>query len=130
MPHLPPSASDEELIRFVDRWAQLMEQEDYSAAFDYTAQHPKLEWSPEVMRTVVKTYGDADPRQRVTAHGQLSSKSHVRKVTRWPRNHWGAVGEIWYDLNIDGLASDLTATFYVVQAVDGLVVQLNDIRMM
>jgi hypothetical protein len=86
MPHLPPSASDEELIRFVDRWAQLMEQEDYSATFDYTAQHPKLEWSPEVMRTVVKSYGDADPKQRVTAHGQLP--------------------------------------------VDGLLVQLNDIRMM
>jgi hypothetical protein len=32
MAHLPKSATDDELIRFVDNWATLMEKEDYEAA--------------------------------------------------------------------------------------------------
>jgi hypothetical protein len=40
------------------------------------------------------------------------------------------VGEIWYDLNIDGVVSDLTATFRVVRVPGGLVMRLNDLHVM
>jgi hypothetical protein len=48
----------------------------------------------------------------------------------WAANAYGEVGEIWYDLNIDGVASDLTSTFRVVRVQGGLVVRLNDIHVM
>jgi len=40
------------------------------------------------------------------------------------------IGDIWYDLNIDGYASDLTATFFIQKRTDGLVLVLNDIHVM
>jgi hypothetical protein len=33
-------------------------------------------------------------------------------------------------LNIDGLASDLTATFWIVDTPGGLILRLNDIHVM
>ena len=42
----------------------------------------------------------------------------------------GSLGEIWYDLNIDGYVSDLTATFAIHGSSDGLTVALNDIHVM
>ena len=49
---------------------------------------------------------------------------------RFKPNAYRAVAEIWYDLNIDGVASDLTATFRVVRGRDGLTIYLNDIHVM
>jgi hypothetical protein len=37
----------------------------------------------------------------------------------------GSIGEIWYDPNIDGLASDLTATFDIQATKDGSTIRHN-----
>lgn len=65
----------------------------------------------------------------------LRAEVSLPGVTRQPStalgdNRYGEVGEIWYDLNIDGVASDLTATFRVVHVPEGLIVRLNDIHVM
>jgi hypothetical protein len=52
------------------------------------------------------------------------------EVDRWKPNPRGEVGEIWYDLNIDGVASDLTATFRIVRVPGGLELRLNDVHVM
>jgi hypothetical protein len=50
---------------------------------------------------------------------------------KWePTNRAGEVGEIWYDLNIDSVASDLTATFRLVRVPGELLVRLDDIHVM
>ena len=38
---LPATITDEELIAFVDRWAALLEQEDYEAACAFTDHIPE-----------------------------------------------------------------------------------------
>jgi len=130
MEPLPATAMDTALIAFADRWAALMEQEDYEAAYAYTDHVREMGWTPDLMRQVVKSYGDAREEQRVTVAGVPSDIKQCKKVDRWPANRYGEVGEIWYDLNIDGVASDLTATFRVVRVPQGLVIRLNDIHVM
>lgn len=128
--HLPKSASDEDLIGFVDQWAALMEKEDYGRAYAFTSQRRGNGWSPEAIRIVVKSDGEADPSQKVTVQGKPTDVRQRKEVTRWNRNSLGEVGEIWYDLNIDGYASDLTATFSVSEVADRYEIALNDIHVM
>ena len=127
---LPLDSADVDLIAFADRWAVLMESEDYAAAFAFTEHDGAMKWTPDLIRDVVKAYGDADPNQRVTLDGKSTDISQRKNVDRWDANAHGAVGEIWYDLNIDGVVSDLTATFTLIQRADGLTIQLNDIHVM
>jgi hypothetical protein len=131
MTPLPATVTDAELIAFIDRWAALMEQEDYEAAFDFT-DHMDTGWDPEGIQEVVKAYGDADPNQRVTLAGVPTDVQQRKEVDRWPdTNPYGYFGEIWYDLNIDGQVSDLTATFALRRTEDGgVAVHLNDIHVM
>ena len=130
MEPLPDTATDTDLIAFVDRWADLMEREDYAAAHAFTEHDPYQGWTPDLMRQVVKSYGDARADQRVTVAGVPSDITQRKKVSHWPVNKHGVVGEVWYDLNIDGVASDLTATFDLVRVPGGLVVRLCDIHVM
>ena len=127
---LPANVSDAELIALIDRWAALLEREDYAGAFGFTDHIPEMGWTPELIREVIKSYGDADPGQRVTVGGVPTDISQRKAVDRWPTNAWGCFGEIWYDLNIDGKASDLTATFALKWADCGVTVHLNDIHVM
>lgn len=130
MPHLPHDATEEALIAYADGWAQLMELEDYDAVFAFTDHIAEMKWTPTLIRDVVKSYGDAEPTQHVTVHGKPTDVTQRKNVDRWPRNAHGAVGEIWYDLNINGFVSDLTATFVILDVDDGLNIALNDIHVM
>jgi hypothetical protein len=130
MSPLPQTATDADLIAFADRWAALMEGEDYEAAYAFTDHDPNQGWTPDLMRQVVKSYGDAREDQRVTVIGVPSDVSQRKKVDHWEPNRQGVIGEIWYDLNIDGVASDLTATFQIECVPEGIVVRLNDIHVM
>ena len=130
MAHLPPDPSDADLVSYADRWPSLLEAEDYRAAFNFTTHDPEMRWSPERMREVIKSYGDAAPAQRVTLDGQPTDIIQRKNVDRWPLTEHGALGEIWYDLNIDGFASDLTATLTMIGRSDGIDIQLNDIHVM
>jgi hypothetical protein len=130
MAHLPSNASDDDLIRFIDYWAELMEQENYVAAYGYTQHIAEMKWSPELIRQAVKSYGRSDPVQKVTLAGKPTDITQRKEVSRFTKNRYGEIAEIWYDINLDGYASDLTATFRVVEAEDGLVIKLNDIHVM
>ena len=125
---LPHNASDADLIAFADRWVMLLESEDYSTAYALTEHDPHMKWTPALLGEVIKAYGDAIPGQKVTLQGKSTDIMQRKKVYRWQRNAYDAVGQIWYDLNIDGLASDLTATFTIIQRPDGLAIELDDIH--
>ena len=130
MAHLSAAATDDELIQFVDGWAALLEQENYAAAFAYTAHVPEMRWTPDLIREVIKSYHECKPGQKVTLRGVPSDVRQRKDVNRRPRNREGGIGYVWYDLNIDGVASDLTATFDIIEIVDGVEVRLNDIHVM
>ena len=130
MTPLPADITDAELIAFTDGWATLLEAEDYQAAYNYTDHIREMQWTPELIRDAIKGYGDADPDQRVTVAGASTDVTQRKDVDRWPANAYGSVGEVWYDLNINGEVSDLTATLVLHEAEEGLTVQLNDIHVM
>ena len=130
MKALPASASDNEMLGFIDGWAALLEREDYAAAFAYTDQDPAMGWTPELIREVIKEYGERRPDQKVTVAGVPSDVTQRKEVDRARKDRTGRVGEIWYDLNIDGVASDLTATFTVILELGQLRILLNDIHVM
>ena len=127
---LPPGATDDDLVRYIDRWAELLEAEDYEGAFAHTAHNRWMNWSPSLIREVIKRYGDERPSQRVTLEGRPTDVSQTKKVTWSPARRPGGDGYIWYDLNIDGLATDLTATFSLMRTREGIVISLDDIHVM
>jgi hypothetical protein len=130
MTPLPTTTSDRDLVAYVDRWAMLLEREAYLQAYEFTDHDPAMRWTPELIRTVVKSYGQASPAQRVTLHGKPTDITQRKEVTRWPQNRLKGIGELWYDLNIDGFASDLTATFWIVSTTEGITLRLNEIHVM
>lgn len=126
---LNDTTSDDELIRFIDEWATLLEREDYEAAYKHTAHVLSMHWTPDLIREVIKAYGNADPNQKVTLQGKPTDVTQRKEVDRWEgaRDNFG---EIWYDLNIDGKVSDLTATFELRRSGEGVTIHLNDIHVM
>jgi hypothetical protein len=130
MTPLPNDSSDADLIAYVDRWAALLEAEQYETAFALTDSEPSQGWTPQLVREVIKAYGDANESQKVTVAGKPTDVSQRKEVTRWPSPHRAGIGQVWYDLNIDGYASDLTATFWIAKTPDGLRLILNDIHVM
>ena len=130
MERLPRSSPDEHFVHFLDGWARLMECEDYDGAFSYTEQAKDRGWTPQLLREVIKAYGDGLSTQRVTVGGQPTDISQRKHVTRYPDTSSGYVGYIWYDLNIDGVVSDLTATFDIRNDAEGLAIVLDDIHVM
>jgi hypothetical protein len=130
MTPLPRDASDADLIGHVDRWAALLEAEDYDGAFAFVEHDPDMGWTPDLIRELIKGYGEGSPGQKVTVEGKPSDVQQRKTVTRWSPPAPAGVGEIWYDLNIDWVASDLTATFNIIDTPRGLALQLNDLHVM
>ena len=127
---LPPDITDEELLAYIDGWVVLLAREDYRAAFNYTYHRREMRMTPALLRDLIKGHGTSDPRQRVTLKGSASQYSQRRRVSHWTKNSRDGLGDIWYDLNIDGFATDLTATFDLVETEQGIIIRLNDIRTM
>ena len=124
------TATDHDLLLVIDDWVRLLEAEDYQAAFDFADPDPGQRWTADLVRLVIKSYGEADELQRATVEGVPTDVAQRKEVDRWPANARGTVGEVWYDLNIDGLASDLTATFDILELPEGLGLRLRDVHVM
>jgi hypothetical protein len=122
--------SDAEIIAYVDAWAALLEAGDYQAAYDATAHSAEMHWTAQLIQAVIEQYGEAEPSQRVTVVGTATDVYQRKEVDRWPANRNGSVGEVWYDLNINGMVSDLTATFALKHETSGIRIYLNDIHVM
>jgi hypothetical protein len=127
---LPDDASDATILAAVDRWAALLEAEQYDAAFDATEHDPARGWTADLIRQVITQYGDAEPGQKVTLDGKPSDVRQRKRVKRFAANKHGLIGHVWYDLNINGVASDLTATFDLRAQPGGLALVLDDIHVM
>ena len=124
MTPFPATVSDDDLIAFVDRWASLLEQDDYEGTLALTDHTPRTGWTPAETREAVERHGE-----RVTLDGVTPNDwpPPRKEVTRWPTKPDGYCGDIWYDLFVDGQRSDLTALFYLKPTDGGLTLQLVDI---
>lgn len=128
MTQLHPDSTDEQLVAYIDEWVSHLEAENYEGALGMVRSRPG--WTPELLRKVVKSYGKASVGQKATVEAKPTDVSQRREVDRWDDASNGSLGEIWYDLGIDGFTSDLTATFTLRAADGGIEVWLNDVHVM
>jgi hypothetical protein len=89
-----------------------------------------MHWTPNLIREVIKGYDEGDAAQKVTLAGMPTDVYQRKEVIRWPESRPGGIGEIWYDLNINGYVSDLTATFAIQESANGLTIVLEEISVM
>ncbi len=134
---LKSDATNEEIIEFIDKWALLLEIEDYHSAFNFTQHNTSMGWTAEIIKELIKSYGDCEPLQKVTLFNNglaIDGAGNIHPATQRKEVDWAEddadKGDIWYDLNIDGYVSDLTATFWLEKQNDELIVILNDIHIM
>lgn len=135
---LPETATDADIIAAVEDWLRLLEREDYAAACAEIDSSPGGGWAPELLRNCVNNHGYGDrsdyrvtltgvSRDRVIG-GRILVDTQRKDVERWPEpNDGGELHEVWYDLCLDGVMSDLTATFRLVRVPQGLALRLYDI---
>jgi hypothetical protein len=131
-------ATDSAIIAAVEDWLRLLEREDYDAAAAEIDSPPGGVWTAELLRNCVNYHGYSERSDhRVTLTGEVRVetidgrtfvKTQRKDVDRSDTpNNGGELHEVWYDLYVDGVLSDLTATFRLVRAPQGLMLRLYDI---
>lgn len=131
------TATDGEIIASIDGWVRLLEDERYFDACASVDAPPGGSWKPELIRSLIKDGWDDAPKDHIVTlagvprrhdiNGRVFVRTQRKDVNRFEPNDGGEVAEIWYDLNVDGVVSDLTATFRLVRVQPGLKLRLYDI---
>lgn len=132
----PNDPSSEALLAFLEAWVERLEDDDYEGAFEMTFVPEDAYWTPDLMRRVISNYGTIDDRE----DGHRFKVSFPRNfhsgnvgqfdVLRFEGNPPENLGEVIYDLPLDGNWSDVTAIFRIVRRDDGVVLQLKDIHVL
>lgn len=143
MNHLPLTASDTDLLYAVREWVGLLVDERYDEAFDalyHIEPFTGNELTARDIRAIVTGDGRCDDEgipYRVTppnrATGAVRPRHDVHRVDGrevQDIQDGDLVASIWFDLPPNGVWSDLTATFMVLRAGDGLVLRLENIDVM
>jgi hypothetical protein len=136
---LRADASDEELLAVACRWVDLLAEQDYAAAMELTAHDDYYGWTPDLIRSVIEGYGFPEPHPRgpfrVTPLAEARGRREpARRVKRWarpllrPDRSAVALGDVLFDLPLNGEWSDLTATFQIQLRPEGTVLVLNEIH--
>lgn len=139
MTELPLDATDEQILNLVHQWVDLLAQERYDDAYALTAHDSYYEWTPGLMEAVITGYGLPEPASngqiyRVTPEGTAAGGPIPRhEVDRYDGGLIAQTGEyrvgnVWFDLPLNGEWSDLTATFALNVRNDRLVLVLKDIH--
>jgi hypothetical protein len=94
-------------------------------------------WTPELIERVISNYGSIEPRgdgktfkvtSLKTARGQLIPRQEVYRFEN--PSPVDIIGNVWFDLPLNGEWSDLTATFDLKKLGGNLVLVLDDLHVM
>ena len=122
-------ATDADILRAVEEWLRLLEDEEYERAAEAVNLPGQAPWTPELLTKVVKRYNRANPATRITSSGESASR-RLRREVQWFDDDDATAGFVWFDLYVDHRQSDLTATFDILRAGDRLNLSLIDIHVM
>ena len=132
LPTLPANASDAQLISFVDSWVGLLSERRFADALAAIEAEPY--WNAKLLAEIIDSYGEAENNQvtltnngtAVDGAGKVSAFEQRKEVDWFDETR----AEIWYDLNLNTIISDLTATFTVTKTAAQLIIKLEDIHVM
>ena len=141
MPLKLKSTDREEIENAVILWIKLLSEEKYEEAYDLTTHDPYYQWTPVSIKRTINGYGLEeeifDEEYRVTAIETAVLESVDHKVYKdimlfdTPLKHspsFNIVGDVHYDLPLNGQWSDLTASFKILQYSDFVALELNEIH--
>lgn len=132
IPTLPADASDADIIQHIDKWVGLLEQRKFVEALAVIPGTDPI-WDADLLAEIISDYC-TDENNVITSFNNGTSidglgqvrPDYQRKEVDWYDQH----GSVWYDLNVNGLVSDLTATFTITKKAAQLVITLDDVHMM
>ena len=132
---LPGDASEPEIVAAVESWVSLLEAGEFARALAMTPPTAD-DWSPGLLRALVTYYGLPYPNAyndtyRVTPIAQAVGTPRI-ELERFDapvaREHGSVIGELWYNLPLNGEWSDLTAAFDLVVSGERLALRLDQVH--
>jgi hypothetical protein len=136
---LPPDATDANLLAVVRRWVDLLAAGEYPQAQSLLVRDgAERDWPPALVAELIASYelppgASSGEASRVTTvnTARVFDVQPRHAVSRWQASgRPGVVGDIHFDLPINGVWSDLTAIFWLRQVPGGLVLELFDIHVL
>ena len=113
MERLPAIATDQDILRVVERWIDDLAEGRYDVAFERTAHDPYYEWTPDLMHAVVRGYGLPEPHRRgpFEVTDRVSAVGHPAFEIDRDETPPDVIAFVSHSLPLNGEWSDLTATF-------------------
>jgi hypothetical protein len=121
-------ATPTEILKIVEVWVKMLEQEDYHNAYAYTEHDEYYQWTPELIKEVIYGYGLPEPHPngeifKVTPISPVSTEdikpshevNYYDEPLPYEEKEAEIIGQVWYDLPLNGQWSDLTATFQILR---------------
>ena len=126
------SATDKEILSFIESWVSDLENENYEAAYNKTSHDPYYNWSPELIEKVINGYGLPDPHPngkvyKVTSIQKAKGAGAKKEIDR-EASEGNIIGYAYYDLPLNGEWSDLTASFRLEKRKNTIVLILEEIH--
>ena len=130
---LSANPKDEEILSVIDTWLGALANGDYERAYRVTEHDAYYRWTPRLIEEVVRGYGlklgDESSAHRVSRGAATSGGPPRRSIDR-QNVPPGVIAFVEHDLPLDGVWSDLTATFRVEPRGTDAVLILEDIHVL
>jgi hypothetical protein len=127
------------MLSVVREWVDLLAVGDYAQAQALLVRDgAERDWSPELVAKLIASY-ELPPGASSAEESRVTPVSDARvfdvrpchSVSRWDAGgRPGVIGDVHFDLPINGVWSDLTAIFWLRQVADGLALELFDIHVL
>lgn len=139
---LPINATPQIILEAVEQWIALLVKEDYQAAYEFTEQDEKNEWTHELIKAVICGYGLPEPHPngkiyKITAinkaklvdrNKRYQDVNYFEQPLDYTEKKAQIIGNVIYDLPLNGEWSDLSATFYILKKEEYITLELDEIH--
>ena len=128
--------------RAIHCWLDLLANEDYTEAFNFILHDADYEWTPTLIEDYIKGYelpyeeGEAIYKVTNWKIAFADNKKHNKDLALYDhvKNHkisdFKIIGDVHYDLPLNGEWSDLTAVFNILQADKYIILELTSIHVL
>ena len=125
--------SEAPVLALVERWVSLLVERRYEDALVLLV--PNADWTAALLEKVIANYGFVEPRSDgrtffVTPIASALGSGPRASVTWYESARENVVGDVCFDLPLDGEWSDVTATFDIVAVGEGVALELDDVHVL